>query len=95
MVKFGGISGEQLRQFIEKIERLEQEKRDITDNIKDVFTDAKGQGYDVKIMRQLLKLRKMDADDRAEQEEVLDLYKAALGMIPSFEAQPAEEQEAA
>lgn len=87
MTTFGGISGEQLRQYIERIERLESEKADIADNIKDVFSEARSNGYDVKIMRQLIKLRKMEDNDRREQEEILDLYKHALGMIPGDEEQ--------
>lgn len=86
MTKFGGFSGEQLRQYIERVERLEQEKQDISDNIRDAFAEAKSNGFDVKIMRQLIKLRKMDASDRDEQDTILDLYKHALGMIPEFES---------
>ncbi len=81
-VKFGGISGEQLRQYIERIEQLEQEKQDIADNIRDAFAEAKGNGFDVKVMRQLIKIRKMKPEERDEQETVLDLYKHALGMLP-------------
>ena len=86
MTKFGGFSGEQLRQYIERVERLEQEKQDIADNIRDAFAEAKSNGFDVKIMRQIIKLRKMDTSDRDEQEAILDLYKHALGMIPEFES---------
>ena len=82
MTQFGGISGQQLRQYIERIERLEEEKRDISDNIKDAFAEAKANGFDVKIMRQVIKLRKMEQSDREEQETVLDIYMHALGMIP-------------
>ena len=85
MAAFGGVSGEQLRQYIERIEKLEEEKSDIADNVRDAYAEAKSNGFDPKIMRQLIKLRKMDASDRNEQEEVLDIYKAALGMIPDFE----------
>ncbi len=93
MTKFGGISGEQLRQYVERIERLEEEKRDIADNIRDAFSEAKSNGFDVKAMRSLLKLRKMEESDRNEQEAVLDLYKAALGMIPEFESRNEQESE--
>ena len=71
---------DRLRLLIERIERLEEEKKGIADDIKDVFGEAKAVGYDVKIMRQILRLRKMKPDDRAELEILLDTYKAALGM---------------
>ena len=79
-VKTGGIVGEQLQSLIERIERLEEEKAALAGDIKDVFAEAKGHGFDVKILRQVLKLRKMDKADRQEQEEMLDLYLNALGM---------------
>lgn len=82
MTQFGGISGQQLRQYVERIEKLEEEKRDIADNIKDAFAEAKANGFDVKIMRQVIRLRKMDNSDRMEQEAVLDVYMHALGMVP-------------
>ena len=66
--------------LIERIERLEEEKKGIADDIRDVYAEAKAVGYDTKIMRQIVKLRKMKPDDRAEQQMVLDTYKAALGM---------------
>lgn len=90
MTDIGGISGNQLRLFIEKAERLEEEKNELMENIREVFAEAKSVGFDVKIMKQILKLRKMKNEDRAEQEELLDLYKAALGMIPSFESADSE-----
>ena len=71
---------QQLRLFIERVERLEEEKKGISDDIRDVYSEAKSQGYDVKIMRQIVRLRKMKPDDRSEQEMILDTYKAALGM---------------
>jgi uncharacterized protein (UPF0335 family) len=80
MAQVGGIAGEQLRAFIERIERLEEEKKDVQDQIKEVFSEAKGVGFDVRIMRQLLRLRKLPAADRSEQEELLEIYKAAIGM---------------
>lgn len=80
MVDVGGIAGEQLRSYIERIERLEDEKANIAADIKEVFAEAKGMGFDTKIIRQVLKLRKMDASDRQEQEELLDLYLRAIGM---------------
>jgi uncharacterized protein (UPF0335 family) len=76
----GTVSAEQLRLFIERIERLEEEKKGIADDIKDVYAEAKGQGYDVKTMRQIVRLRKMEKDARMEQEALLDTYKAALGL---------------
>ncbi len=74
------ISAEQLRLFIERIERLEEEKKGIADDIKDVYAEAKAVGYDTKIMRQIVRLRKMKPDDRREMETILDTYKAALGL---------------
>jgi uncharacterized protein (UPF0335 family) len=76
----GNVAADQLRLFIERIERLEEEKKGIADDIRDVYSEAKGQGYDAKIMRQIVRLRKMTNDDRAEMEAVLDTYKAALGL---------------
>ncbi len=82
----GGVAGDQLRAFVERIERLEEEKKVISDDIKDVYAEAKGNGFDVKIMRQVVRLRKQNASERAEQEAVLDLYLHALGMAGSAEA---------
>ena len=76
----GGIAGDQLRSYIGRIERLEEEKAALAADIKEVFAEAKANGFDVKIMRQVLKLRKMDKDDRDEVETLLELYKRALGM---------------
>lgn len=77
----GGVSADRLRSFIERLENLEEEKQATADQIKEVLSEAKGEGYDTKIMRQLLRLRKMKPHDRAEQDELLDVYKAALGMM--------------
>ena len=74
-------SAARLKSFIERIERLEEEKAGIAADIKEVFAEAKGTGFDVKIMRQVIRLRKMESADRQEQEELLDLYQRALGMI--------------
>jgi uncharacterized protein (UPF0335 family) len=74
-------TAEQLKQAIEKIERLEQEKAEISEYIRDAFSEAKSHGFDVKIMRQVLKLRKMKKEEVVEQETLLDTYKMALGMI--------------
>ncbi|MCC5975786.1 MAG: DUF2312 domain-containing protein [Rubellimicrobium sp.] len=75
-----GAAGEEIRQFIERYERLEAEKKDIADQMKEVMAEAKGRGYDTKILRKVIALRKRDADDIAEEEAVLEMYKAALGM---------------
>jgi uncharacterized protein (UPF0335 family) len=74
------VSDDQLRLFIERIERLEEEKKGIIDDVRDVYSEAKGQGYDGKIMRQIVRLRKMSQQDRQEMETILDLYKSALGL---------------
>jgi uncharacterized protein (UPF0335 family) len=84
MPDVGGIAGERLKSFIERIERLEEEKRALAEDIKEVFAEAKGVGFDVKIMRQIIKIRKMDQDDVDEQEALLDVYKRALGMLPDL-----------
>ena len=74
------VAAGQLRAFIERIERLEEEKKTIADDIKEVFAEAKGTGFDTKAMRSIIRLRKQDQAERQEQESILDLYKAALGM---------------
>jgi uncharacterized protein (UPF0335 family) len=74
-------SAARLKSFIERIERLEEEKAGIAADIKEVYAEAKGTGFDTKIMRQVIRLRKMDEADRREQEELLELYKSALGML--------------
>jgi uncharacterized protein (UPF0335 family) len=71
---------DQLKAFIERVERLEEEKKTISDDIKDVYAEAKGNGYDVKALRTIVRLRKMDVDERKEQETILDTYLVALGM---------------
>ena len=71
---------DRLRLLIERIERLEDEKKGIADDVRDVYAEAKAVGYDPKIMRQIVRLRKMKPDDRSEQEMIQDTYKAALGM---------------
>ena len=75
-----GVAAEELRQFIERYERLEAEKKDIADAQKEVMAEAKGRGYDTKVMRKVIALRKRDKNDLAEEEAVLEMYKAALGM---------------
>jgi uncharacterized protein (UPF0335 family) len=74
------VAAGQLRSFIERIERLEEEKKTIADDIKEVFDEAKGTGFDTKAMRTLIRLRKKDQAERQEEEAILDLYMAALGM---------------
>lgn len=86
MTTFQGISPNQLKLFIEKIERLEEEKAELMENIREVFSEAKATGFDVKVMKQILKLRKMKSEEIMEQEELLDIYRAALGMIPTLNA---------
>ena len=76
----GGISADRLKSFIERIERLEEEKAAIAGDVKEVYSEAKSSGFDAKIMRQIVRLRKMDAADRKEQEQLLDLYKQAIGL---------------
>ncbi|MEO1110504.1 MAG: DUF2312 domain-containing protein [Pseudomonadota bacterium] len=76
----GGVAADQLRAFVERIERLEEEKKVIADDIKDVYAEAKGNGYDVKILRKVVALRKKQPHERSEEEAVLDLYMHALGM---------------
>ena len=89
MTNYGGITGDQLRQFIERIERLEEEKSAIASDIKDVYAEAKANGFDAKIMRQVIKLRKMDSSERQEQESMLDVYLHALGMAIDSDEQAA------
>lgn len=78
--EIGGVSGAKLKNFIERIERLTEEKTGIANDIKEVFSEAKGTGFDTKAMRAILKIRKQDTDARREQEEILELYKAAIGL---------------
>ncbi|MEM8695710.1 MAG: DUF2312 domain-containing protein [Pseudomonadota bacterium] len=76
----GAVQADRLRLLIERIERLEEEKKGIADDIKDVYAEAKAVGYDPKIMRTVVRLRKMDTHDRREQDDLLETYKSALGM---------------
>lgn len=82
MTFYDGLSAEHLRQFVERLERLEEEKKNIQEDLKEVFAEAKANGFDVKTIRQILRLRKIDQNDRDEQEYLLDTYKRALGMLP-------------
>jgi len=74
------VTGERLRSLIERVERMEEEKATLMEDIKEIFAEAKGEGFDVKTMRQIIKIRKMDAADRQEAEAILETYMAALGM---------------
>ncbi len=80
MPDVAGIAADQLRLHVDKIERLEEEKKELQETIKEAYAAAKGDGFDLKILRKLIAIRKIRANDRQEQEELLDLYKAALGM---------------
>ncbi len=74
------VAAGQLKALIERIERLEEDKKQISDDIKDVYAEAKGTGFDIKALRSIVRLRKKEASEREEEEAILDLYKAALGM---------------
>lgn len=78
--QIGGIAAEALRQIVDRIERLEEEKKSLSDDIKDVYAQAKSQGFDTKIIRQIIRLRKIEETEREEAEQLLDLYMAAIGM---------------
>lgn len=87
-----GVAQDQLRAFVERIERMEEEKKAIADDIKEIYAEAKGNGFDTKVLRQVIRIRKQDRNERLEQEAILELYMAALGMAYA----PTEaEQEAA
>ncbi len=81
MTNVGGISGEYLKGYIERIERLTEEKDTIAADIRDVYAEAKGNGFDAKIMKEIVKQRKLDKFELEEMETLLDLYKNALGML--------------
>ena len=76
----GGVAGERLKSFIERVERLEEEKAELAEDIKEVMAEAKAVGFDVKTIRKIIRLRKMDTEKRREEDELLELYKAAIGM---------------
>ena len=80
MADVGGIASERLRTIIERIERLEEEKAALAEDIREIYSEARVAGFDAKIIRQLIRLRKLDGADPREQEELLDLYKRALDM---------------
>lgn len=94
MAQAGGVAGDILRSYIERIERLEEEKKAIADDIKDVYAEAKATGFDTKVMRQIVRLRKMDDNDRAEQEALLDVYLHALETAaPNVVQYPSQREE--
>ena len=80
MADVGGIAADRLKSFVERIERLEEERRALGNDIKEVYAEAKGTGFDTKALRTIVRLRKLDTDERREQQEVLDTYLHALGM---------------
>lgn len=80
MTEVGGIQADQLASYVERIERLEEEKSNLMTDIKEVYGEAKALGYDVKILREIIRLRKMEDHERTDQEEILEVYKRALGM---------------
>jgi uncharacterized protein (UPF0335 family) len=80
MTHDSGIAADRLKSFIERVERLEEDKAAVLTDIKDVYAEAKGTGFDTKIIRQIVRLRRMEHQARAEQEQLLELYKSALGM---------------
>ena len=84
------VAQDQLRAFVERIERMEEEKKAIADDIKEIYAEAKGNGFDTKVLRQVIRIRKQDRAERLEQEAILELYMAALGM----QAAPREDQAA-
>jgi len=77
----GGVAGDRLRSFIERIERLEEEKAALAEDIKEIYAELKGVGYDAKTVRKIVSLRKLDSEKRREADELLDLYKTAVGMV--------------
>lgn len=80
------VAQDQLRAFIERIERMEEEKKAISDDIKEIYAEAKGTGFDTKVLRQVIRIRKQDRAERLEQESILELYMSALGMSLGDEA---------
>ena len=88
-VSTDSVAQDQLKAFVERIERMEEEKKAIADDIREIYAEAKGNGFDIKVLRQVVKIRKQDHSERMEQEAILDLYLAALGM----QAAPSEDEE--
>ncbi len=91
--RVGGVAVDQLKSIIGRVEKLEEEKTSISADIRDVFAEAKGSGFDVKAIRQIIKIRKLDAQELEEQETIFDTYRRALGMLPELDEE--EEFEAA
>lgn len=87
--KKGGLAVDQLKSIIARVEKLEEEKSGISADIRDVFAEAKGNGFDVKAIRTIIKMRKMDAQEREEQETVLETYLHALDMLPEYDEEAA------
>ncbi len=83
--RVGGVAVDQLKSIIGRVEKLEEEKSGIAADIRDVFAEAKGSGFDTKAIRQIIKLRKLDASEIEEQETILDTYRRALGMLPEMD----------
>lgn len=81
MAEVGGLAADRLRSVVQRIERLEEEKKALADDIREVYAEAKGAGFDTKILRQVIRLRKLDRAERQEQEALIDLYQQALGMM--------------
>lgn len=95
MSDVGGVAADQLRSIVERVEKLEEEKQAIAEDIKEVFAEAKANGFDTKTLRTVIRMRKQNAEEREEQEAMLDLYLQALGMIPgSFDADTSADREA-
>lgn len=79
--EIGGVAGDRLKSFVERVERMEEEKAALMEDIKEIYAEAKAVGFDVKTMRKIVALRKLDSEKRREQEELLDLYKIAVGLV--------------
>jgi len=86
-----GVAANQLRSFVERIERLEAEKKALSEDIKEVYSEAKGSGFDTKILKRIIALRGKDPDEIDEEEALLDVYKRALGMIPDLSSDEQED----
>ena len=80
MAEVGGVSTDRLRSFVDRVERLEEEKMALAADIREVYSEAKGAGFDVRVMRQLIRIRKLDKNDRTQMEEILSVYERALDM---------------
>jgi uncharacterized protein (UPF0335 family) len=87
--RVGGVAVDQLKSIIGRVEKLEEEKGAIAADIRDVFAEAKGNGFDIAAIRQIIKLRKLDAQELEEQETILDTYRRALGMLPELDEEAA------